>query len=154
MKFSKTIAVFAFAVLFALTGCSSNSKAKKVKGPGDLDPIEFKKMMDNNEFTAIDVRKFEERYSDNIFPDLNRPYGFIPNTPLNIDWKSSDFESKVAKLDKNKPYGLYCRSGHRSGLAKKKMESMGFKHVYNLFGGMKAWLKAGLPNEVLPKPAN
>ncbi len=152
MKFTHTTMALIMIALFSLTACGG--KSKKVKGPGDLDPVEFKKMMDANEFTAIDVRKFKERYDDNIFPDLKRPYGFIPNTPLNIDWESGNFKNEIAKLDKNKPYGVYCRSGHRSGNAMKAMKEMGFKHVYNLFGGMKAWLKKGYPNEVLPKPVN
>lgn len=151
MKFTNTTLVLLLVALFSLSSCGGS--AKKVQGENDIKPATFKKMMDANEFVAIDVRKFKERYDDNVYPDLNRPYGCIPNTPLNIDWESGDFKNEVAKLDKNKAYGLYCRSGNRSGKALKAMKSMGFKNVNNLFGGMKAWLKAGLPNEVVPTPA-
>jgi len=34
---------------------------------------------------------------------------------------------------------VYCRSGNRSGEAKKIMTLMGFKAVYNLKGGYSNW---------------
>ncbi len=37
-----------------------------------------------------------------------------------------------------------CRSGHRSGLAARRLRYAGYQ-VQNLDGGMKAWVRAGLP---------
>ena len=109
--------------------------------------------MEEGKFEAIDVRAPKERYSDNIFDEVGKPYGYIEGTPLNINWKDQEaFKAGLAKLDKNKAYGVYCRSGHRSGNAMKMMHDMGFKEVYNLAGGMKGWLKAGYPSKVIPKP--
>jgi phage shock protein E len=34
--------------------------------------------------------------------------------------------------DKNKPLLLHCSSGMRSSMAKKKLEALGYKNVYNL----------------------
>lgn len=51
---------------------------------------------------------------------------------INLDFKSSEFKKEVSKLDKNKEYKLYCRSGNRSGKALKIMQEMGFKHLENL----------------------
>jgi len=64
--------------------------------------------------------------------------GMIPNA-IEIDYKSSDFESKIAALDKNKSYLVYCRSGGRSVGASKKMIKAGFKDVTNMKGGYSAW---------------
>jgi len=50
-----------------------------------------------------------------------------------------DFQQKIGKLDKNKTYFVYCRSGNRSGQACKMMGNAGFEHVYNLSGGMMSW---------------
>ena len=146
--------IFIFLAAFLAIGWSScggtDTNADGVAK--DVDTATFKKMMDEGQFTAIDVRAPKERLSDNVFKDVNKPYGYIPNTPLNINWKDGDaFKAGLAKLDKNKPYGVYCRSGHRSGNAMKMMHEMGFKKVYNLKGGMKGWLKAGYESEVIPK---
>ena len=64
--------------------------------------------------------------------------GMIPNA-IEIDYKSSDFDSKIAALDKNKSYLVYCRSGGRSVGASKKMIKAGFKDVTNMKGGYSAW---------------
>ena len=37
-----------------------------------------------------------------------------------------------------------CRGGHRSGLAARRLRRAGYQ-VQNLDGGMKAWVRAGLP---------
>ena len=58
-----------------------------------------------------------------------------------IDFYRNDFREELAKLDPNVPVYVYCRSGNRSGQAAKMMKSMGFKTVYNLEGGMSAWVR-------------
>ncbi len=45
------------------------------------------------------------------------------------------FATAVAKLDKNKPVYVYCRSGGRSPIAAKALIDLGFLEVYNLQGG-------------------
>ncbi len=50
---------------------------------------------------------------------------------INIDVLNSDFKDQVQKLDKNRTYKLYCRSGNRSGQALQLMRSLGFKNVEN-----------------------
>lgn len=54
----------------------------------------------------------------------------------NIDIMSADFKTKVAALDPEKTYLIYCRSGNRSGQACNYMAGLGFKNVYNLSGGI------------------
>jgi len=62
---------------------------------------------------------------------------------LSIDFKASDFKKNVSKLDRAQPYLLHCRSGARSSRALKVMRKLGFKHVYHLDSGIKAWEDAG-----------
>ncbi|TPE46235.1 rhodanese-like domain-containing protein [Pontibacter mangrovi] len=56
----------------------------------------------------------------------------------NIDVTSSQFQSALSKLDKDKEYFVFCRSGNRSGSACKMMADQGY-NVYNLAGGIGAW---------------
>jgi thioredoxin len=70
--------------------------------------------------------------------------GHIANSK-NIDINSSDFQQRVAKLDKNKAVLLYCLSGSRSSFAMNVLSSMGFKEIYNLSGGMMRWRAASMP---------
>lgn len=42
-------------------------------------------------------------------------------------------------LDKDKPVVVYCRTGKRSLVAGHILQTMGFKNVFNLTGGIYAW---------------
>ncbi len=70
--------------------------------------------------------------------------GHILNS-INIDISSNDFTQKAAKLDKSKPVFVYCLSGARSSSAMSYLNSVGFKEIYNLTGGMMRWRAANLP---------
>ena len=75
---------------------------------------------DTTNMIILDVRTQEE-YKESHVKDS-----------LNIDVLNSDFKTKVDKLDKNKTYKVYCRSGNRSGQAERLMKAMGFKDVENI----------------------
>ncbi len=65
--------------------------------------------------------------------------GYIPNA-TNIDIHlGQGFLDALEKLDKSKPYYVYCRSGGRSGQACAIMNSVGFEKTYNLEGGFMNW---------------
>ncbi|WP_224489842.1 rhodanese-like domain-containing protein [Robertkochia flava] len=65
--------------------------------------------------------------------------GIIPNA-LHLDiYKGQEFIDEIEKLDKNKNYYVYCRSGNRSGQACSIMNQLGFNNAYNLVGGMLEW---------------
>ena len=57
----------------------------------------------------------------------------------NIDFNAPDFKAQVSKLDKDKPVLVFCAVGGRSAGASKVLESLGFKEIYDLKGGYRAW---------------
>jgi rhodanese-related sulfurtransferase len=67
------------------------------------------------------------------------------NDALNLDVKSASFKEKISKLDKDKTYLVYCRSGKRSKRAQNIMKELHFKKAINMLGGFIAWQKAGQP---------
>lgn len=64
---------------------------------------------------------------------------------LMIDFYRDDFADRVADLDPDVPYLVYCRSGNRSGQTIAIMEELGFTDVADVDGGIVSWLDAGLP---------
>lgn len=103
----------------------------------EITPEFAKKIIDNSRndsnMVLVDVRSPEE-YQD----------GHIEGA-RNINFLSPDFKEKISLLDKNKTYVLYCRSGHRSGLALKIFMDNGFKNVYHIKGGIINWKNKKLP---------
>jgi rhodanese-related sulfurtransferase len=64
--------------------------------------------------------------------------GHIPGAVL-IDLHKPDFHSRIERLEKDKHYYVYCRSGSRSMYACRMMHQNGFEHTYNLARGINGW---------------
>lgn len=62
-----------------------------------------------------------------------------------LDFYAPDFADRLAELDPDVPYLIYCRSGNRSGQTLALMEDLGFTDVADVDGGILAWGDAGLP---------
>lgn len=62
-----------------------------------------------------------------------------------IDVQSPDFRDRIAELDRDASYVIYCRSGNRSVGARETMAELGFTDVSDIDGGILAWVQAGLP---------
>jgi rhodanese-related sulfurtransferase len=106
-----------------------NKKSKKMKLVENLDSETFeKKMAEDKEAVLLDVRT----------PMENKTVR-IPNSIL-IDIHDPLFAEEIEKLDKNKSYYVYCRSGNRSFHAGNYMLKIGFEKVYNLESGIIGWL--------------
>lgn len=91
---------------------------------------------------AESFRKKLEEDSDAVLLDVRTPMEHqmvrIPNSIL-IDIYNPRFTQEIEKLDKNKSYYVYCRSGNRSYHAGNFMIEAGFEKVYNLEPGIIGW---------------
>jgi rhodanese-related sulfurtransferase len=83
-----------------------------------------------NDLIIVDVRE-ESEYCD--------ARGHIPGA-LNYPWNSGQLESRYEELPKDDPILLVCRSGGRSNQAANFLDSKGFSMVYDMMGGMSAWI--------------
>jgi thioredoxin 1 len=104
--------------------------------------------------TNLSVSDFAERIEEDssaILLDVRTPDEFSKghlHNARNIDWNDTDFEQQIKTLDKSQPVFVYCLSGGRSSAAADNMRSNGFKHVYELEGGIMKWRAANLPEVI------
>lgn len=99
----------------------------KIVSPSEANEIINK----TNNIVILDVRtEMEHNYE-----------GMIENS-ISMDFlKPRVFKREISKLDKNTPYLLYCSIGKLSVKAGEYMKEEGFKEIYVLDGGLKAWNK-------------
>jgi rhodanese-related sulfurtransferase len=95
--------------------------------------ISIQENEDNPNFVILDVRTPEEFLGE-----------YIENA-VNLDYYSDTFRNDLDKLDKNKTYFIYCRSGRRSENALNIMKELDFREVYNMLGGIIKWKSERLP---------
>lgn len=132
--------VLVVAGALLLSGCStkadsanSSTKAGTIVSVPSVDATTFQSKIIQRGVIVLDVRTAKE-FQQNHLIDAR-----------NIDVESADFDSAIAALDKSVTYALYCESGRRSSIAYTKMKNAGFTDLYNLEGGMEAWVASGLP---------
>ena len=84
-----------------------------------------------------------ENDSESIILDVRTPEEFEINRILrsiNIDFYNPEiFMQEIGKLDKDKSYYIYCRTGVRSANSCHLMKELGFTNTYNLIGGIVDW---------------
>jgi rhodanese-related sulfurtransferase/rubrerythrin len=96
-----------------------------------VDAAEAKQFMSRaaaDSFTLLDVRQPEEYESEHI-PGAK----LIPLPQLS---------ERLSEIDAKKPTIVHCAIGGRSRIAAQFMAAKGFKEVFNLSGGIKAWNSA------------
>ncbi|HET7710538.1 MAG TPA: rhodanese-like domain-containing protein, partial [Thermoanaerobaculia bacterium] len=89
---------------------------------------------DGRKLQVVDVRAPGEYHS-----------GHLPgarNLPLPELEKRSGGE-----LDPSRPTAVVCAGGYRSSAAASILQRQGFQHLYNIIGGMSAWVSAGYQTE-------
>lgn len=128
MHLRNLIAVLVLAV--NMVACNGQNQGVK-----NLSAEEFDKGIQKEGIQLVDVRTPEEYSEKHIKGSQN----------FNVN--GSEFEKQMSTLDKNKPVYIYCLSGGRSSSASNWAAKNGFKEVYNMNGGITAWLGANKPVE-------
>jgi rhodanese-related sulfurtransferase len=138
--------IFAGIMIFALSSCSgsSNGLSASVLTADDFNQNNYLKTPSQIELILADQKTAS---TVNVL-DVRTPAEFQSGClagSKNIDFEAPDFTTKIAELDKNANYLLYCRTGRRSGLAVTQFRQQGFKNIIELKGGITAWTKDGKP---------
>ncbi len=124
--------LFSFLSFLCLfTSCENQSQPShptNAKHIGKINKSDFAtKLKSTSNPQLIDVRKPEEFAAGKL------------EGAINLNFYDKDFNEQIAKLDKDRPVFIYCKSGGRSGKSTKIMSKMGFKEVYDLEGGYDGW---------------
>lgn len=130
------LAISAMVAIPPLSACSSDTPARTSTSPAagqHLAASDFSTAMKQPGTIVLDVRTPAE-FGEGHLPEAQ-----------NIDIEAADFATKIAALDENATYAVYCRSGNRSGTALQEMSAAGFTHVYDLADGIVAWQNMGGP---------
>jgi hydroxyacylglutathione hydrolase len=108
---------------------------------------------ETNRVEQIPVEKAKEATAgsgDVQFIDVRRPAEHANgHAPKTINLPLDALSREIDKLNPDKPTYVICASGYRSSLGTSILENAGFKELYNVTGGTKAWMEAGLDTEVL-----
>ncbi len=96
-----------------------------------IDPLRLQDMKLHGDVVLVDVRTDQE---------VGR--GVIPGArhiPLHL------LAARYQELDRSRAVVFYCQSGARSAQACAFLSGKGWQEVYNLMGGMNAWVGRGMP---------
>ncbi len=116
--------------------------------------MESKKKQSTGTITPENVFELvEEPQNDSscIIMDVRAPWEFSKEHiegAENLDFTDPEFKKQLLKLDREKKYIVYCKSGVRGGKVLNLMKKYGFTEVYNLKGGFEAWKRSKLPIKI------
>jgi rhodanese-related sulfurtransferase len=151
---SRLLVALMLVLLIGLVACGSSDEGSATTvAPGDTTSSGMSTTITLREYKTVDVQTAYDQLSTNEeaqLVDVREP----------AEWESTgvapgafliplgEIEQRApAELAKDKPVYVICRSGNRSRTASEILIGLGFNEVYNVDGGMQAWIVAGLPVE-------
>jgi hydroxyacylglutathione hydrolase len=83
------------------------------------------------------------------FVDVRNPAEHAGGHAVNtINLPLNSLSREIDRLDPEKPTFVLCQGGYRSSLGTSILENAGFRKIFNVTGGTKAWMDAGFETEV------
>lgn len=128
-------AILLFIILFGLILPSCGAQQDRnitALSPQEASDLIEKHKGDSN-FVILDIRTPGEYQS-----------GHLQNAVM-IDYYSKSFADEIGRLDKEKSYLVYCRSGNRSARSMDLFKKLQFQKIYHLSSGINSWNSEGLP---------
>jgi rhodanese-related sulfurtransferase len=118
-------------------------------GPSDVKVENRRVPVDGGgHYTDVSAAGLAGMLARKDFPLINVhvPYeGEIEGTDLFLPFDQVGRSVGKLPAEKGAKLVLYCRSGHMSAIAARTLVGLGYTNVWNLEGGMAAWMGAGYP---------
>jgi len=135
----KVILVLSSILILFFYSCSGNSNpnattqevAQVEATVVDVTVNQFKDLLIEQGGTVLDVRTPEE-WAEGTIAKAEK-----------INFYDDNFATDIERLNKEEPVFVYCKSGGRSANAAETLKEKGFSKIYNLDGGITAWIDAG-----------
>jgi len=102
--------------------------------------------LDYKTISVSDARAMIQASSNVLVLDVRTPQEYVQGhleSAINIPL--SDLPIRVGEIEKDRPILVYCQTGYRSTQASTILVKAGFTKVYNLEGGIIAWINTGYP---------
>ena len=139
----KTVLIAVGAVTLFLVGTYAMTSNNSNTAPAQVDEGSTGEIAQVEKLTP-DQLNTKLAQKDFVLIDVHTPEQVhVPKTDylishIDIDTIEQQLESK------DTPVVLYCRSGNMSDIASHELAKRGYTNVFDLAGGMNAWLEQGL----------
>jgi len=119
----------------------SEQRKENTSGLENVSVQEAKEMIEKGDVFVLDVRTPDEFNSSHIKGATLIPVSNAFGSNLSSD---SLLKARIDEVPKKKIL-VYCRTGRRSDTASTMLVNAGYSPVYNMVGGITAWIDAGYP---------
>ena len=97
---------------------------------------------------AADLIDTHDGDSDFAILDIRTPGEFQSGhlqSAILIDFYSQTFADQLSRLDKEKKFLIYCRTGNRSARSLEIFKKLKFQKIYHMANGISTWKSEGFP---------
>ena len=131
ITFAIPIFIICLGFMLPLLSAQENTRIMTVSAKEAADLID--KHVGDSDFAVLDIRTPGEFQA-----------GHLKNAIL-IDFYSQTFADQLSRLDKEKNFLIYCRSGNRSARSLEIFKKLKFQKIYHMANGISTWNSEGFP---------
>jgi rhodanese-related sulfurtransferase len=125
------IPIFIICLGFILPSLSAQDSTRIIAISAKEAAVLIDKHNGDNDFAILDIRTPGEFQSGHL------------SKSILIDFYSQTFVDQLGRLDKEKTYLIYCRTGNRSTKSLEIFKKLKFQNVYHMASGISAWNSEG-----------
>ena len=98
------------------------------------------------QWTARELHQHLGRDRDLIVLDVRQPQEWLSgHIERALHITGAEIQARAAEVSRKRPVAVICSSGYRSSVVASVLARDGHRRVFNVLGGMMAWIEAGLP---------